>query len=147
MSGESITITADTSALDRLQDQLRKLSAWQSSNLLDNVGAIVESQTRRRISDEKTAPDGTSWAPWSERYAKTRNANQSLLVSQGYMLDTLLHQSVGRSDVEIGSNKVYAPTHQAGSSRIPERPFLGLSRSNEDEVVSVVEDWLAGVVK
>ena len=28
------------------------------AELLDSIGAVVESQTRRRIADEKTAPDG-----------------------------------------------------------------------------------------
>ena len=29
------------------------------AELLESIGAVAESQTRRRISDEKTAPDGT----------------------------------------------------------------------------------------
>ena len=39
--------------------------------LLESIGSIAESQTRRRISDEKTAPDGTPWQDWSAGYEKT----------------------------------------------------------------------------
>ena len=37
--------------------------------LMRQLGAAVESQTKRRIQDEKRGPDGRRWPPWSERYA------------------------------------------------------------------------------
>lgn len=85
------------------------------AELLESIGAVVESQTRRRISDEKTAPDGTPWAPWSDAYAKTRHGGQSLLQGDGDLLDSIEYQ-VQRSSVRVGSPLAYAGVHQDGFS-------------------------------
>ncbi|MBU2713731.1 phage virion morphogenesis protein [Zooshikella sp. WH53] len=61
--------------------------------LLDTLGATVESQTRRRIEEEQTAPDGSPWPTWSSGYAATRHGNQSLLQNEGHLVDSL-HSSV-----------------------------------------------------
>jgi len=86
------------------------------AELLDTIGAVAESQTRRRITDEKTAPDGSPWASWSDAYAATRHGNQSLLQSsQTGLLDSIEHQ-VERGKVRIGSALAYAGVHQDGFS-------------------------------
>lgn len=85
------------------------------ASLLESIGAVVESQTRRRISDEKTAPDGTPWAPWSAAYGKTRHGNQSLLQGDGDLLDSIEYQ-VQRNKVRVGSALAYAGVHQDGFS-------------------------------
>lgn len=85
------------------------------AELLDTIGAVAESQTRRRIADEKTAPDGSPWAPWSSAYAATRHGNQSLLQGEGDLLDSIEYQ-VERGKVRIGSALAYAGVHQDGFS-------------------------------
>ncbi|MFA0026812.1 phage morphogenesis protein, partial [Vibrio sp. 10N.261.49.A5] len=55
-----------TQELERYQQLLETLSDPKHKvELLDSLGGIVESQTRRRIADEKTAPDGSPWPGWS----------------------------------------------------------------------------------
>lgn len=85
------------------------------AELLDAMGAIVESQTRRRIADEKTAPDGSPWPDWSPQYAKTRHGNQSLLQGGGDLLDSITYV-VQRNQVRIGSPLPYSGVHQDGFS-------------------------------
>ncbi|WP_270803889.1 MULTISPECIES: phage virion morphogenesis protein [unclassified Aeromonas] len=85
------------------------------AELLESIGAVVESQTRRRISDGKTAPDGTPWAPWSDAYAKTRYGDQSLLQGSGDLYDSIEFQ-VQRNSVRVGSPLAYAGVHQDGFS-------------------------------
>ena len=55
-----------TQELERYQQLLETLSDPKHKvELLDSLGGIVESQTRRRIADEKTSPDGHRWDDWS----------------------------------------------------------------------------------
>lgn len=143
----STAIRIDTSDLDRLNRRLADFSRLDTRRLMNAVGAEVESQTRRRISDQKTAPDGTPWAPWSPDYAATRAAGASRLQDEGDLLDSI-HPFIyldGQA-VEVGSNLVYAAIHQWGGapvgSNIPARPYLGLSNENEADVQGVVDDWL-----
>lgn len=163
----------------RLLDTLG--SSAHKAELLDTIGAVAESQTRRRISDEKTSPDGTPWAPWSAAYEKTRHGNQSLLQGEGGLLDSIEYQ-VQRSKVRIGSALAYAGVHQDGfdgpvqvpahirritqafgkalkfpvyqsvssftrQMDIPQREFLGLSRTNQTELLSVIGDFWQDVMR
>jgi len=151
------------------------------AELLDTIGAVAESQTRRRIADEKTSPDGTPWTPWSAAYEKTRHGNQSLLQSEGGLLDSIEYQ-VERGKVRIGSALAYAGVHQDGfdgavqvpahvrritqafgkalkypvyqsvgsftrQMAIQPREFLGLSRTNQTELLSVIGDFWQQVMR
>lgn len=123
----------------RLQHRLDGLARGDFTRLLDAVGGIVESQTRRRIEYEKIAPDGTAWQPWSEGYAKTRHANQSLLFASGDLDDSITFDVIG-FELYVGSNLAYARNQNEGST-VPQRQYLGLSDANEVEVVTVIEKF------
>lgn len=85
------------------------------AGLLKNIGSEVEDQTIRRIEKEKTAPDGSAWAPWTEDYKKTRHGGNSLLQGEGGLLNSIEYQ-VQRNSVRVGSALVYAGVHQDGFS-------------------------------
>lgn len=128
----------------RLQDILTGLSAEQQSRLLDVVGSEIESQTRRRIAEEKKAPGGEAWAPWSEEYAARRPSRGGILELEGHLLDSITYE-VGDAAVEVGSNLAYARRHQEGDEDdggMPARPFVGLSAENERDLQRLVVDWL-----
>ena len=85
------------------------------AELLDSIGTTVARQARRRITNEKTAPDGSAWKPWSTAYGKTRHSGNSLLQGEGDLLDSIEYQ-VERGKVRIGSALVYSGVHQDGFS-------------------------------
>lgn len=113
VSVEVHTQGPELAAYQRLLDTLGRSD--HKAELLESIGAVVESQTRRRISDEKTAPDGSAWTPWSAAYQKTRHGNQSLLQGEGALLDSIEYQ-VQRNSVRVGSALAYAGVHQDGFS-------------------------------
>ena len=146
-------IQFELNGLEHVTDAINQaLAAFERGEVLETVGATVESQTRRRIDTEKTAPDGSRWANWSASYAKTRHGGHSLLSGRGDLLDSIRSEVRGRQ-AEVGSNLVYAAAHQDGLDMtivstkrrvtIPARPFLGVSEANEREIEQVVNDWLA----
>jgi phage virion morphogenesis protein len=140
----SVQITFNTSELSLLSARISALDNSRMDNaLLEAAGAEVETQTRRRIQSEKTAPDGTQWAAWSPRYAKTRHGGQSLLQSGDYLLDSINYQVLNKR-VVVGSHRIYAATQQVGddSRNIPARPFLGLSTENEEDLQAILLDTL-----
>lgn len=96
-------------AMERLAD------SGLRAELLDSIGAVAESQTRRRITDEKASPGGEPWQDWSARYAKTRHGNQSLLQGNGDLLDSVTFV-VERDRVHVGTPLRYAGVHQEGFS-------------------------------
>ena len=124
-------------ALDRLID-----AGQHPRRLLEQLAGGVESQTRRRIGQTKTAPDGRRWAAWSAAYAATRGPGKSLLQSEGDLLDSIV-SDVHDDTAEVGSNLVYAATQQFGDDDrgIPARPYLGISRRDHDELERLIEDF------
>lgn len=154
MTGVVHEFTLDSAAA---QAALARLSPGLLAQLADEVGALVEDQTKRRIADEKTAPDGTPWAPWSPKYAsRLKRPNKltarSLLVGSGDLRDSIQNLVTG-TDVAVGSNLNYAAIHQFGgdASRghpaIPARPYLGLSIENATEIEDLVLDRVEELLK
>jgi len=158
-----------THHLNRQLDLIVKTGKAKKSDLLESVGALVESQTRRRIQEEKEGPMGQAWPEWNELYALDRHGNQSLLEGSGALVDSI--QSLVTGDqVEVGTNLIYAGVHQDGATikpvkakklrfqmggesfavdsvTIPARPFVGVSSDNLDELKELLNDWIRDVIK
>lgn len=147
MSGAGLAY--DLSGLDVLRRRVGALGKIDRRALLDVIGATVESQTRRRITDDKEAPDGNEWAAWSGGYAAKRHGGHSLLEGEGLLLGSLGYAvALAGDQVEVGSNMIYAATHQFGDEKrnIPARPFLGLSRDDEAELDDAIDNFISRVL-
>ena len=140
-------ITLDIRELGALNAQLARLSALDLGGLTADLALQGESQTRRRISEEKAGPDGDAWPEWSDRYAATRHGGHALLESEGHLIASL--ESGADADTAWwGSDMVYAATHQFGdaSRGIPARPYLGVSPQNKREFSDLIDRFLRGVL-
>ncbi len=147
----STAITFDMRALGAVSRRFSVERLANKQTLMDAIGFAVENQTRDRIANEKESPEGAPWKPWSPGYAATRAGGQSLLQSEGDLLDTLTYAvDIDGEAVEIGSNQPYAAIQQFGGksgmppgpAAIPARPYLGLSVDNQDEIEHLVTRWL-----
>lgn len=152
----SVGVLVKTKDFDRLQRALRRFK-YPDQDLMEAIGATLESQTRRRIQEEKASPEGEPWQEWSEEYVsrphgskehastvphstKSPAGGHSYLQLFGHLLDSILYEATSE-DVTWGSNVEYAAVHQLGYKAIPPRPYLGLSRDNEEEIAEIIESW------
>nr|WP_276602563.1 phage virion morphogenesis protein [Nannocystis pusilla] len=126
-----------------MQDLFGRLPDAQTKLLFEAVGSELESQTRRRLSDEKEAPDGSEWHEWSTAYAASRPPKGGLLELDGDLIDSIEY-SAATEEVVVGSGIVYARRHQLGDedAGIPARPYIGLSKANVADVLALVFDFL-----
>jgi len=152
-----VVIDIDEAAGQRLARTLRKFEP-PYDELMENIAALVESQTRRRIQEEKTSPDGEPWPEWSEDYAESKHGadrahwdiiphgtaspqgGHSYLQLDGGLLDSITSEATADEAI-VGSNLVYAAAQHFGGDGIRPRPYLGLSSDNEAEIVELIEDW------
>lgn len=145
----SIELHIDQHELQTLQLKLRDMTRLDTKPLLHGLAADLESQTRRRIESEKTAASGIPWEALQSTYqeAKTQKSSGGLLEYTGHLLDSIRSDLQGNT-VEVGSNLVYAATHQFGDPErnIKARPYLGVSERNEVEMRETMRDWLMMVV-
>jgi phage virion morphogenesis protein len=160
MSGISIIIEAD--GFDKVFKRLQPLFDFEPSALMTGIAALGESQTRRRISEEKTAPDGSAWKPNAE--------GTSILLQTGQHLLQSIAWEASADTAEWGATWEYAHVHQDGMTivprnaknlvfkiagktiaaskvTIPARPFVGLSADNEMEMEELITDFLGGLAQ
>lgn len=151
-----------------LQQALLKIEGIEQAptgELMEGIGRLVQEQTRRRITNEKTAPDGSAWPK--------NLAGTSILYQSGALADSIDYIA-STGSVIVGSGLVYARIHQEGgvikpkngqvlkfwwvsggftnfavvkSVTMPRRRYLGLSADNENEIVETTEDWLSRLVQ
>lgn len=141
MPGTAIEVDLKQLGFVISQVQRARLDLLDTDPLTNGIAALLENQTKRRIADEKEAPDGTAWAEWSPDYAATREPHHSLLIDTQNLLDSIAGQSSDGA-ATVGTDLVYGPAHQYGTDRIPARPFLGLSKDNADEINEAIKAWL-----
>lgn len=160
MSGVTIQVT--TVGLDQVASRLGRLGSLPRALILDKLGALGETQTKRRIASEKTAPSGAAWP--------ANRTGTSILVRDGHLRDSIHHVTQGDAAVRWGSGLIYAAIHQVGGTirpvraralvfqgadgglifaravTIPARPYLGISAANaaqiERHLVTMVGQYL-----
>lgn len=145
----SVSITVRAAGLAGVEVALARLDPLDSLSLMQGLARLIQEQTRRRIEEEKRAPDGASWPP--------NRAGTSTLYRQGHLARSI-DQRAGAIQLEVGSGLVYAAIHQHGgtisaknkprltfmtprgwrspkSVKIPPRPYLGVSAENGREIL------------
>jgi phage virion morphogenesis protein len=172
MAGASLDIQLTISnaaevkaAFESLQARLADLTP-----VFHDIGDLMLNRTRKRFEDS-VAPDGTPWKKLSEAtligrakrvsggHLTDRRFNQERrwtkkaamayafakpLIDRGALMGTLNYQA-GKTQVRIGTPLIYGATHQFGNPQknIPARPFLGLSPSDEQELLDILNDHLS----
>ncbi len=111
--------------------------------VLRSIGEYLLRVHETRFSEQK-APDGTPWEPLSPRYKRRKKRNADKVLTLDGWLRRLAYQ-VDDEGLSLGSNRIYAATHQFGDSErnIPARPFLGLTRNDLDYIQEEVEEYLS----
>lgn len=145
----SVGLQFDLSSIERLAKRVSNLADAANTELLYAVGAEVESQTRRRLQDEKTSPDGEPWKELTDNYADRKKGSGGILELEGDLIDSIDNQ-VDSGLVEVGSNLIYSAIHQeggtddmpAGPAAIEARPFLGLSDDNIDDLADLLDGFV-----
>ena len=143
-----IEITISTAALDRALTHLEQAGRNLSPAFKD-IGEALINSTRERFEEGK-GPDGTRWADNRPVTLARKKGNKPLTGETG-LLSTEIHYEADPRYVRVGSNKEYAAMQQFGGKKsefphlwgdIPARPFVGVSKADEEEILAIVLDHL-----
>lgn len=111
--------------LDEAQRALEEIAQRLAdpSPALRVIGADVVDIVHEAF-DTSRAPNGTPWAPLKgpRRHGRDTGAPKPLIDTS--RLRNSINYSVAGKMATVGTNVVYAPTHQWGTTRVPARPFL-----------------------
>lgn len=153
----SVVLTMDAGDLDDAIVQLKPIFDFAPAPMMEAIAALGESQTRRRITDEKTSPDGAAWPANLEGTSILHRTGRNLLDS--------VASTSSADEAQWGASWEHAHVHQFGATivpknaealvfeiggetvhakqvTIPPRPFVGLSDENRREILDLVTDIL-----
>lgn len=158
MSSISVRIEGE---LEGLFARLEQMADVDKAGIMNAIAEGVRTSTLERFRSEES-PEGTRWRP-SIRAAE--RGGKTLTKSAG--LKSSIRAQADSSGAAVGTNLVYAATHQFGDERtirakkgrylrfqigdrwvsipsvrvnIPARPFLGISKEDEEEIKAILDE-------
>jgi phage virion morphogenesis protein len=154
----SIRLDGDVS---RLQKTLDKMSKPDFKGINTAIAESLRTTTRERFKEEKS-PSGKPW----KKSIRVRDQG-GVTLSDTARLKNSIRSKADTESAAVGTNTIYARTHQYGDKRIiraktikglrfhsggkwirkkqvtvniPERPFLGISEEDTKEIQSILEN-------
>jgi phage gpG-like protein len=162
----STALTITMPDVDAVELHFAPITSYDTrTKLLQAIGLLVEGQTKRRLHEGKRSPDGLPWPAWSEAYKllvekrqeaaeekagrKSGGPHHTMLEDTGALYGSITSAvDAQAATVEVGSNLVYAATHNYGDPyrHIPQRQFLGLGEIGQIELDDLVTDFLGALL-
>lgn len=153
-----------TENIYQIQNQLTALYAKMDdvTPLMQDIAMLLEGSTKERFIT-KTDPKGDPWEKLSDLTIALKG-NAEILTDTSRLVDSITSFATGSSAV-VGTNTIYAPTHQFGAtitpkngthlkfgnndtfvslqqSTIPARPFLGISQQDEEDIIDLIHQYI-----
>jgi phage virion morphogenesis protein len=158
---------------DAVRERLREVAGRMSnmSPILKAIGDRIVEQTKRRFESGGPAPDGSPWArPKSPNPKRIRTLTVSGILrdsiryqpigNNGVRVGTnvvyaAIHQLGGKTKPHVikprrgralfwpGAKHPMKSVRHPGSV-IPARPFLGLSEADSEEILGIINEYIAG---
>lgn len=143
--------------LDKYIDRTR-LQLEKQRELMAAIGEVLVAGTVDRFSEQED-PDGKQWIP--SKYSR----KGKLLMGTARLRNSITHKEEG-FDVYVGTNLIYAGTHQNGAEimpkkakalafngsngkklfrkkvTIPQRKFLGISKTDKEDIADLIREIL-----
>ncbi len=162
-------LTIEAVGIDAVKGELAKLKqAPRNKQLWSKAAQVLRKESMQCFKGQR-APDGTPWQPLAgstavqRAYRRTRSHRKRLKRMAGYksktfqrsMANAKILEDTGKlrgsvttecdnTSARVGSNLIYAKTHQFGCKKrnIPARPFIGLSPQGKKLVLEVMQKHL-----
>ncbi len=158
--------------LDKALDKFQAILTNKKQDLLESCGEALVTGTVQRFMDEED-PEGNKWEPsgraWQKglghatrkatknrkgRRFKADSGNFGKTLTDTARLRNSIDYAVAGDTVLVGSNAAYALIHQKGGmagrghkTRIPARPYLGISKNDWEEIEGAIQDFIVGAFK
>ena len=147
-----------------LEAETRRLIAAgrQWKTVLAAFGAYMVAETAQNFKDQgrpekwQDVKEATKVARWmrgnSSRKRKRTMVGAGaakfigmfkILMDSGRLANSITFDADNKQ-VEIGTNLVYAATHQFGRGKIPARPFLGFQETDVERFQEMIAEWIEG---
>ncbi|RRN04676.1 phage virion morphogenesis protein [Bibersteinia trehalosi] len=132
-----------------IQQKFKKLAQVVDSREITRKVANVLLQEAEVAFDNEKSPQGESWAKLNQDYKKRRydkGYTGNILQVTGDLVKSLIID-YGDNFAVIGAGEPYGQYHQLGTSKMPARPFLGLSHDGVEEIKAILNRELSKIAQ
>lgn len=132
-----------------IQNKFKKLAQVVDSREITRKVANVLLQEAEAAFDNEKSPEGESWTKLNQDYKKRRydkGYTGNILQVTGDLVKSL-NIDYGDNFAVIGAGEPYGQYHQLGTSKMPARPFLGLSNDGIEEIKAILNRELSKVAQ
>lgn len=132
-----------------IQQKFKELAQVVDSREIARKVANVLLQEAEAAFDNEKSPEGESWAKLNQDYKKRRydkGYTGNILQVTGDLVKSL-NIDYGDNFAVIGAGEPYGQYHQLGTSKMPARPFLGLSNDGIEEIKAILNRELSKVAQ
>ena len=142
MAGVAIRVDAA-----RLRRKLMRAAkhAEHMQQAWSDVGEVLLRSIRRNFADGgrpgKWPPSRRGAAGNSKRRKGKRGGKT--LIDTGRLLNSITYRATSRF-VDVGTNVIYAATHQFGRGAIPARPFIMINDDDREPINKIMARWILG---
>jgi phage gpG-like protein len=120
----------------RIESQINRWRKGVQGQLLTKLAKTVVAQTKHRILQEQESPDGIAWWP------RVDGASNRLLNRTGALLRSIDQNRTGEVEIHVFEDVEYGGFLQHGTRKMPDRPYMGLSAFNIQEIENVIDGWV-----
>lgn len=139
---QTVGISEAIDGLIGLQEQLA-----QSDDVIQIVATILRDSAKERFIT-KQDPQGKPWedlkpstVKHKEKYGVRSNA-MNILVNHGDLGRNIIYQILNNHSAKVGSTQWYGNFHQQGTSKMPQRAFLGVSDDDNATIREALNEFL-----
>ncbi len=161
MSSIQVEVAGDYSALLK---EIARLENVDTEEAMAAIGEGLRESTVRRF-DTSTAPDGKKW----KTSIRVKEKGGKTLLNRANLRNSI-HTEYDATGMAVGTNSIYAATHQFGDPHrvirakkkkrlkfqvngqwvspkkvavnIPARPFLGISEEDDQDIRSILDSMM-----
>lgn len=158
-----VEVTGD---IRKLMQDVSHLENVDTAGAMAAIGEGLRESTIRRF-DTSTGPDGKKW----KTSLRVREKGGKTLVKTANLRNSI-HTEHDKTGMAVGTNNIYAATHQLGDKGriikpkkkkvlhfkindkwvtkkkvvvdIPARPFLGISEEDDEDIRKILDDMMRG---
>lgn len=139
------TVSISVGNIPAIVRKFRSIEKDLSENrIADAASALVLDANRKRFLAE-TDPDGQPWTPSKAGQRRRQSGGTGTLFDTGNLFRSIQAFKAVDGTAEVGTNLPYAEKHQEGLG-VEQRVFLGISDSDTDRVVDLVERMAAKAI-
>lgn len=143
MAGVNITLSLTGGDVASTALQALARATGDRTPYFKDVGEYLKQSVEQRFR-EQVDPNRNPWISLSRSTEKKRN--KKILTESKRLRRSIVYRA-SRDQLELGTNVIYAATHQFGRGPIPARPFLGFSDADRDEILTLASEHLERAVE